>query len=52
MSLNFKYYNHALPHDSLRVEYADGTYTKSHSTRAAELADHIWPTWEIAELLD
>ena len=30
---------------------ADGTFTKRSPAMAAGLADHIWTTWEIAELL-
>jgi IS1 family transposase len=51
VSLNFLYYNFARGHQSLRVKNADGTFTKRSPAMAAGLADHIWTTWEIAELL-
>lgn len=52
VSLNFLYYNFAQPHQSLRVKNADGTFTKCTPAMAAGIADHIWSTWEIAELLN
>ncbi len=52
VSLNFLYYNFARPHQSLRVKNADGTFTERAPAMAAGIADHIWSTWEIAELLD
>ena len=52
VSLNFLYYNFARAHQSLRVKNADGTFTKRSPAMAAGVADHIWSTWEIAELLD
>jgi IS1 family transposase len=52
VSLNFLYYNFARAHQSLRVRNADGTFTKRSPAMAAGVADHIWSTWEIAELLD
>jgi Zn-dependent protease with chaperone function len=51
VSLNFMYYNFARAHQTLRVKNADGTFTKRSPAMAAGLADHIWTTWEIAELL-
>lgn len=51
VSLNFMYYNFARAHQTLRVKNADGSYTKRSPAMAAGLADHIWTTWEIAELL-
>ena len=52
VSLNFLYYNFARAHQSLRVRNADGTFTKRSPAMATGIADHIWSTWEIAELLD
>lgn len=52
VSLNFMYYNFARAHQSLRVKNADGTFNKRSPAMAAGLADHIWTTWEIAQLLD
>jgi len=52
VSLNFMYYNFARPHLSLRIKNEDGTFTKRTPAMAAGIADHIWSTWEIAELLD
>jgi len=52
VSLNFMYYNFARAHQSLRVKIADGTFAKRSPAMAAGLADHVWTTWEIAELLD
>jgi len=52
VSLNFLYYNFARAHQSLRVKNTDGTFTKRSPAMAAGIADHIWSTWEIAELLD
>lgn len=52
VSLNFMYYNFARPHQSLRVKNADGTFTKRTPAMAAGLSDHVWSTWEIAELLE
>lgn len=52
VSLNFLYYNFARAHQSLRVKNADGTFTKRSPAMAAGVADHIWSTWEIAELLE
>lgn len=52
VSLNFMYYNYARPHQSLRVKNNDGTFTKRTPAMAEGLADHVWSTWEIAELLD
>lgn len=51
VSLNFMYYNFVRAHLSLRVKNADGTFTKRSPAMAAGLADHIWTTGEIAELL-
>lgn len=51
VSLNFLYYNFARAHQTLRVKNADGTFTKRSPAMAAGLADHIWSTHEIAELL-
>jgi IS1 family transposase/lambda repressor-like predicted transcriptional regulator len=52
VSLNFMYYNFARSHLSLRVKNADGTFTKRTPAMAAGYADHVWSTWEIAELID
>lgn len=52
VSLNFLYYNFARAHQSLRVKNADGTFTKRSPAMAAGMADHIWSTREIAELLE
>ena len=52
VSLNFMYYNFARPHQSLRIKNADGSFTKRSPAMAAGITDHIWTTWEIAELLD
>lgn len=52
VSLNFMYYNFARPHMSLRVEQANGTYSKRTPAMAAGIADHVWSVQEIAELLD
>jgi IS1 family transposase len=51
VSLNFMYYNFARAHQTLRVKNADGTFTKRSPAMASGLADHIWSTMEIAELL-
>jgi len=51
VSLNFMYYNFARPHMSLRVKNVDGTFTKRTPAMAAGIADHVWSTSEIAELL-
>jgi IS1 family transposase len=51
VSLNFLYYNFSKPHLSLRVKNDDGTYTKRTPAMAAGIADHVWSTWEMAELL-
>jgi IS1 family transposase len=52
VSLNFMYYNFARAHQTLRVKNVDGTFTKRSPAMAAGIADHIWTTWEIAQLLD
>ena len=52
VSLNFMYYNFARPHISLRVKNPEGTFNKRTPAMAAGIADHIWSTREIAELLD
>lgn len=52
VSLNFMYYNFARPHLSLRVKSTDGTFAKRTPAMAAGIADRIWSTWEIAELID
>lgn len=52
VNLNFLCCNFACAHQSLRVKNADGTFTKRSPTMAAGVADHIWSTWEIAELQD
>lgn len=52
VSLNFMYYNFARSHQSLRVKNVDGTFTKRTPAMAAGIADHVWTTWEITELLD
>jgi IS1 family transposase len=52
VSLNFLYYNFARAHQSVRVKNADGSFTKRSPAMAAGVADHIWSTWEIAELLE
>lgn len=52
VSLNFLYSNFARPHQSLRVKNADGRFTKRTSAMAVGIVEHIWSTWEIAELLD
>ena len=51
VSLNFMYYNYARPHQRLRGKNADGSYTRRTPAMAAGLSDHVWSTWEIAELL-
>lgn len=52
MSLNFMYYNFARPHLSLRVHNTAGTYTKRTPAMAAGVANRIWSTLEIAELIE
>jgi hypothetical protein len=49
VSLNFLYYNFARPHQSLRMKRANGTWTPA---MAAGYSDHVWNTYEIAQLLD
>lgn len=52
VSLNFLYYKFIRSHLSLRVQNEDVTYTMRTPAMAAGVFDHIWSTWEIAELLD
>jgi IS1 family transposase len=52
VSLNFMYYNFARPHMSLRAKKADSLFTKRTPAMDAGVADHIWSTLEIAELLE
>ncbi len=49
---NFMSYNFARTRQNLRVNNADGTFTKRTPATAAGIADHVWTRWEMAELLD
>jgi IS1 family transposase len=47
VSLHFMYYNFARPHQTLTKRFG----TPTTPAMASGKADHVWSTWEIAELL-
>jgi hypothetical protein len=47
VSLHFMYYNFARPHQTLTKKFG----TPTTPAMASGKADHVWSTWEIAELL-
>lgn len=51
-SLFFMYYNFAKNHASLRVRYANGSYTQRTPAMAAGIATYPWSATQLAGLLD